>query len=266
MSRRPLRDDLRDLFEVVSEPAHPALAARIRDEIGSRPAPVPRVPRLAAAIAVVVSVAVVAGLVLAGRQGMLPAPAPASTGQPAASPVPSELPTATPAPSPGSQATPSASPIPPAASPAPSQPAALPGFTCATQAGGAGGAAVTAVTAVRAGAQTGYDRFVIELNGPVPRYEVRPQDGATFTEDASGRQVVLDGSSGLLVRLWGTSSFGTYSGPTDLKPAGTATLREARQVGDFEGVVSWGLGLSHASCFRVLTLTGPARLVVDIQA
>jgi len=121
------------------------------------------------------------------------------------------------------------------------------------------------VTSVRASAQRGYDRFVIQFNGPVPQYSVEPSSSSTFVQDPSGRQVTLAGSAGLAITLQGAASAGSYTGPTDLKPSGTAVLQEARQTGDFEGVVHWGLGLSHASCFRAFTLPSPSRLVVDVQ-
>src|SRR5262249_29141629 len=70
MQRRPLRDELRDTFEAMSEPAHPALAPRIHEEIWSRPPPAARIPRLAAVIAALVAVVVVAGLVLIGRHAL----------------------------------------------------------------------------------------------------------------------------------------------------------------------------------------------------
>jgi len=120
------------------------------------------------------------------------------------------------------------------------------------------------VTDVRAAAQTGVDRFVIQLSGPVPQYEVKPQASTTFTRDPSGFRVSLEGSSGLQVTVHGAQSYGSYSGSTDLTPRLTV-LREARQVGDFEGVLTWGLGLSRASCFRAYVLTGPSRLVIDVQ-
>jgi len=122
------------------------------------------------------------------------------------------------------------------------------------------------VTAARAAAQSGYDRFVLEFAGPLPQYEVRAQSGATFTQDASGAPVTLAGSAGLVVTVRGAQAHGTFTGATDLRPDGTGVLREARQVGDFEGVVTWGLGLSRATCFRAFTLTGPSRLIVDIQS
>jgi hypothetical protein len=36
-------------------------------------------------------------------------------------------------------------------------------------------------------------------------------------------------------------------------------------AGDFEGVVTFGLGLKRRTGFRVFRLTGPARVVVDVR-
>jgi len=41
-------------------------------------------------------------------------------------------------------------------------------------------------------------------------------------------------------------------------------LKEVRLAGDFEGVVTYGIGLAARGDFRVFTLTGPDRLVVDL--
>ena len=255
MRRRPLREELRDVFDELSEPAHPALSARIRHQIANPP-PSTQAPRLAVAFALVATVLIVASLILVGRHAI---PLPPTT--PAGHPAPTSV-AETPAP------TASATQTQPAVVPSASAPTAnLPAFTCAAQSGG--GASMPAppigVTDVRAGPQNGYDRFVIQLNGAVPHYDVTPQSNATFVQDPSGLRVTLTGSAGLVVTLHGAQSQGTYGGQTDQHPSGTSVLREARQVGDFEGVVSWGLGLSHTACFRAFTLTGPARLVIDIK-
>jgi len=265
MSQRRLRDELRDVFDTMSEPAHPALGARIRAELRSAPASGMRAPRLAAAVAVLVAVLIVASLVFVSRHGVLPPGTPAGPGAPTASPSPS----ATPLPvGPGPTASTSATPT-PVSSGSPSPPgspaAGLPPFVCGTQSGTGPTSPPTGITDVRAGAQSGFDRFVIQFDGPVPAYDVVPQSSATFSLDPSGQRVTLAGSAGLVVTVQGARSAGSYTGSTDQKPSVTAVLKEARQTGDFEGVVHWGLGLSHASCFRAFTLTGPSRLVVDVQ-
>jgi hypothetical protein len=151
-------------------------------------------------------------------------------------------------PQPAQPAQPSLAPTPapsePTAGPAPV--AGMPGFACSAQSGGGSGPA--AVTAVRSGPQKGYDRFVIQFDRPAPRYEVRPQD-----------------PSGLLVVVHKTSSRGTYTGPPDLQP-GLPALKNARQMDASADTVQWNLTLSHAACFRAFVLTGPGRLVVDIES
>jgi hypothetical protein len=118
------------------------------------------------------------------------------------------------------------------------------------------------VTDVRTGGQSGYDRFVIQFDGPVPAWQATAQSSTTFTEDASGRQVTLAGTQGLLIRVGGAGSQ-TQGWLQDL--TGPGTIREARQLGNFEAVFSWGLGVQGGGCFRAFALTGPDRLVIDVQ-
>jgi hypothetical protein len=40
-------------------------------------------------------------------------------------------------------------------------------------------------------------------------------------------------------------------------------LRQLKPAGDFEAVLSFGVGLASRSGYRAFTLTGPARLVID---
>jgi hypothetical protein len=108
-----------------------------------------------------------------------------------------------------------------------------------------------------------YDRFELELDGPMPSYTLTRQSNAVFTQDASGFQIRVEGTAGVLVRLEIADSHTRYTGPRDLTPR-SPLLREARLVSDFEGVVMWGLGLARPACLRVQTLLGPSRLVVDL--
>jgi hypothetical protein len=55
----------------------------------------------------------------------------------------------------------------------------------------------------------------------------------------------------------------SFTGPTDFQHPEYQVLKEARQTEDFEGYVSWGLGLSQPACMRTFTLVDPPRLVVD---
>ncbi len=165
-----------------------------------------------------------------------------------------------PTPQPAASAATSASPS-PAAEGIPT--AGLPPFAC-TQASG-GGSARANVTRARASTATGFDRFVLEFDGAVPAYTVKPTPTATFTQDPSGQQLQLAGAAGLRITLTGSTISSQFGDPADVTYP-YPVLRESRRLGDFEGTLSWGLGLAGASCFRAFALTTPGRLVVDIQA
>jgi len=118
---------------------------------------------------------------------------------------------------------------------------------------------------LRVAAQTGYDRIVFQFaGGPVPAYTLTRQASTHFVKDASGQPVTLQGSAGLKLVFHGAAAYPTYTKSTDIKP-GLAAVQEVEQIGDFEGVLSWGIGLSKPSCMRTLELTNPTRLVIDIQ-
>ncbi|HXD80189.1 MAG TPA: hypothetical protein VNU27_01325 [Candidatus Acidoferrum sp.] len=139
----------------------------------------------------------------------------------------------------------------------------LPAFACADVSGGKTGVA-NAVTA-RVAEQPGYDRFVLQFDSPVPSYTVKRQATPTFTSGASGQTITLSGTSGVLVNVQTATGANTYTGSTDLTNDQYLVLKEARQTQDFEGHLSWGLGLGKPACMRVFTLTDPDRLVVDFS-
>ena len=139
----------------------------------------------------------------------------------------------------------------------------LPDFACADASGGKTGVANT-ITA-RAGEQGGYDRFVLQFDPVVPSYTVKRQAKPEFPLGASGQTVTLSGTAGVLVTVHSATGATTFTGSMDLIHPEFQVLKEARQTQDFEGYVSWGLGLSRPACMRVFTLTDPARLVVDLR-
>ena len=135
-------------------------------------------------------------------------------------------------------------------------------FTCTDRSGGVAGAAT--VYDVRVAHHDGYDRLVIGFPtaNTMPQYQLTQQGTAHFVRDASGQPVVLSGSSGIRLVIWNAD---IVSGvPSDLKP-NLPAIREVAQIGNFERVVSYGVGLATPACFRVLELTGPTRLVIDVQ-
>lgn len=123
------------------------------------------------------------------------------------------------------------------------------------------------LTQVTAAHHPGYDRLVFTFKGGVPStHTVRyvPQ----VTADPSGLPVNLVGSAKLLVLFTpaaGHNDMGqvTY-GPATRAFALPGVIQVAK-AGDFESVLSFGVGVARVEPFHVFTLTGPSRVVVDLR-
>jgi hypothetical protein len=140
--------------------------------------------------------------------------------------------------------------------------AAAPTFVCGTATGGTA-TVHSHITDVRVGQHRTFDRFVIQFNtARLPRYRLTPESDTTFTLEGTGDQVTLLGHAGLRVAVHFATGTGTYDGRTDFRPR-FPQLKEARRLGDFEGYVTWGIGIGRQSCKRVATLSNPTRLVID---
>ena len=121
------------------------------------------------------------------------------------------------------------------------------------------------VVAVRMARHAHFDRFVVQFDGKrVPRFTVAPKSSSIFWLDPSDKRVDLLGRVGIKIVLRGTTGQGTYTGARDFRPR-FPQLREARLIGDFEAVTSWGLGLRRTEPKRVIVLTAPPRLVIDVH-
>ncbi len=234
MPRDDFRREMKDAFSRISGSPSGDLQARVRSALVD--APERRGPVwLAGVAAVAIAVLVVGALFvvgpLRGHQPTVPVGA-------------------------GGSPTPSAS-----ASPSSS----LEPFRCGMTGSFEGGQSLTTyIDAVRGGTHAGYDRITIEFsNGRPTIVKTEAQGSATFTQGASGQQVQLQGSAGLLISLYMTDGHTQFSGPTDFRVG--AGILEVRRVQDFEGTVQWALGLSKPACYRAFWLTGPDRFVVDVQ-
>jgi hypothetical protein len=127
---------------------------------------------------------------------------------------------------------------------------------------------------VALGRHEGYDRVVFEFRNVVPGYRVEYVE-PPIREDGSGNRVDVAGSAIVVVRMEPASGFDlsvpegelVYTGPRRLSGAesGTSVVREVVRAGDFEAVLNWAVGLSDRVDFRVRTLQGPPRLVVDFR-
>ena len=81
--------------------------------------------------------------------------------------------------------------------------------------------------------------------------------------DPSDDLVTVRGQSGVRVVLQSTL-LAPSSLVDDVRPNGTA-IREVQQIGNFEAVVSYAVGVAGSPALvRVSTLTSPSRLVIDV--
>ncbi|HEX2040865.1 MAG TPA: hypothetical protein VHF47_14160, partial [Acidimicrobiales bacterium] len=124
---------------------------------------------------------------------------------------------------------------------------------------------------VRVAAHPGYDRVVFEFEDALPGYRVAIAEGPVH-EDGSGDEVAVEGATVLEVRfdnaagarIEGERVVEIYTGPERVRSSGTAVVTEAVDVGDFEGTVTWAVGVRGKAPVRVSTATSPHRLVVDV--
>ena len=139
----------------------------------------------------------------------------------------------------------------------------LPPFTTAPKSSSpSGGQAELFATA--AGCHATFDRFVIRARLGTPGYNVRYV--AKVVADGSGKAVSLLGTKRIHVvirRARAHTSAGGALLPSVTTPL-CSNLRQVKIAGDFEGVVSFGLGLRRKTGFRVFRLSAPTRIVIDV--
>jgi hypothetical protein len=125
--------------------------------------------------------------------------------------------------------------------------------------------------AIRIAHNPGFDRLVFEFS-PTDRgvgaYGIPPYliEVASSFSGPSGQPVTVAGNAYFRVRFQNTDAH-TNAGQvtltsSDLKP-NTPLIKEVRIVEDFEATVQAAVGLDHLACPSVLTLGGPARVVLD---
>jgi hypothetical protein len=113
----------------------------------------------------------------------------------------------------------------------------------------------------------GYDRLVFTFKGGVPStHTVRYV--SQVIGDASGKPVSVAGSAQLLVRFTPANGHNDGGRVTYGAASRTFALPGIIQVvaaGDFESVLSFGVGVARAEPVHVFTLTNPSRVVIDLR-
>ena len=118
---------------------------------------------------------------------------------------------------------------------------------------------------VTTGHHATYDRVVFRFSSRAPGYYIRYV--AQPTMDGSGNPVALAGNRFLAVTMHSVASAqaGKPPAPQGRQRPRYPQLRALVGTGDFEGYVSFTLGLKSKSGFRAFTLRNPDRLVVDVR-
>lgn len=151
---------------------------------------------------------------------------------------------------------------PPAAKP---KPPSGPAFRTAAISGTHSGQPTTRLVGIQTSRQDGYDRVEFTFDRAAPSWRVAY---TSAIRDGAGRHVALQGRALLAVAFQpaqahqrgGASSFGPRS-----RTPGYDSLRQVRLVSDIEGQVRFGLGLDARSGFRVLEVSTPPRVIVDVR-
>lgn len=210
-------------------------------------------------------------LLLAAACGTAATPAAtAGPSSPTASPGATAVPSESPGESPSASVEPTASPtaVPTVAPTISASPAA-----CATRIN-ASIAPSDRLTGVAVKPGTGVDKIVFTFgsatgipSGTKPTGELKPT-APPFMLAGSGANVAVAGHRFIAITFRGMAVADqqgnpSYTGPADIKPNATA-VRELRLVDDFEGVVTWIVGVNGPGCVAVTRLTGPSRIVVAV--
>jgi hypothetical protein len=119
---------------------------------------------------------------------------------------------------------------------------------------------------VRTAHHPGFDRITFEFQGTRPAHRIGYV--SQLVEDGSGEPVDLAGSAAINVVFQGADAHRADGSPSvsprRFKP-GLPSLEEVAQIGDFEAVVTYGLGVDHRVPFKVLELSNPSRVAIDIS-
>jgi len=123
------------------------------------------------------------------------------------------------------------------------------------------------LTNIRVGAHPTTDRVVLDLSS-LPTYSYTVGDELFY--DPSGKPVNIPGTKFVDLVMQGATAHDdnghpTYTGPQTFNTPQLTNVQAVAVIGDFEHVLSIGLGLKHAANIHVFTLTAPNRLVIDVD-
>jgi peptidoglycan hydrolase-like protein with peptidoglycan-binding domain len=119
---------------------------------------------------------------------------------------------------------------------------------------------------VRAGRNKDFDRLVFDFDGPVPGVDVAYV--RELVADGSGEPIPLRGRAVVQIVLRPAVAHHEDGSPSVTGPlpdvTGFAAFRQVADAGDFEAVLTWGIGVAARTGLRATRLTGPSRIAVDV--
>ena len=127
------------------------------------------------------------------------------------------------------------------------------------------GTGQTELVSTTVGRHPTFDRIVFRFTGGTPGVRVRYV--SRVIQDGSGLPVPLRGRRFLQIVFDPARAHPLNGGASNVPAVQTPlfpTLRQLKVAGDFEGIVTYGAGLSKRAGFRVFALTNPRRMVIDV--
>jgi hypothetical protein len=175
---------------------------------------------------------------------------------------------------PGAAPAPQPAPAPPAAAPVPSpdpaedggEPATFEGTIGVVDQPAAGGGMAT-LQQLRATDRDGFDRVAFQFSGGLPGYHVEYVD-RPVRKCGSGDTVPVAGDAWLEIRLTPAQAHTEAGEPTlpfQERELDLGVVRELQQTCDFEGMVTWVIGVASPGPYRIIEREDPPRLIVDIE-
>lgn len=126
---------------------------------------------------------------------------------------------------------------------------------------------VPVLNGIRTGTHPGFDRIVLDFSGPRP--QVSSRFVAELIQDGSGHVERLPGAFFAEVRVSPAQAHGdagrpSYGGSRRVSTGALSNVTALAITGDFEGVLSLGVGMRRHTWVRTSTLSSPTRVVIDV--
>jgi hypothetical protein len=126
---------------------------------------------------------------------------------------------------------------------------------------------IPVLASIRTATHPTFDRIVLDLSGPRPQVSSRFVD--ELTRGGSGEVEWLTGAAFAEVHVTPAQAHddaghATYLGPHKFRTRNLDNVMAIAITGDYEGVVSAGVGMRKQTWIKVSTLGSPTRVVIDI--